>query len=170
MKMRAPELQVSQWLSTDEEITLEKYRGKVILVEAFQMLCPGCVSHALPQAQRAAKVFAGQDLVVLGLHTVFEHHQPQGSAAVLAAFLHEYRIQFPVGIDQRTDDARLPQTMQTYQMRGTPTQLLIDREGNLFQQKFGGVDDMQLGADISLLLNSDQPDHSDDLLSNYISD
>jgi len=169
MNNRAPELQVSQWLNTDEEITLEKYRGKVILIEAFQMLCPGCVSHALPQAKRAAKMFAGQDLVVLGLHTVFEHHQAQGSAEALLAFLHEYRIPFPVGVDQRVDEERLPRTMQAYQMRGTPTQLLIDREGSLFQQQFGGIEDMQLGANISMLLNSTNSDHSADQLPDSIS-
>lgn len=32
------------------------------------MLCPGCVSHGLPQAQRILSTF-GDDVVVLGLHT-----------------------------------------------------------------------------------------------------
>ena len=83
------------------------------------MLCPGCVSHGLPQAQRARDAFSPKDLAVVGLHTVFEHHEAQGSRAALAAFLHEYRIDFPVGIDAQ--DERLPQTMRAYQMQGTPT-------------------------------------------------
>ena len=42
-------------------------------MEAFQMLCPGCVSHGLPQAKRIQHTF-GDAVTVLGLHCVFEHH------------------------------------------------------------------------------------------------
>ena len=37
------------------------------MIEAFQMLCPGCVSHGLPQAQRIQHAF-GDAVAVLGLH------------------------------------------------------------------------------------------------------
>ena len=46
----APELQVAQWFNTDAPVTLAGLRGKVVLVDAFQMLCPGCVTHTIPQA------------------------------------------------------------------------------------------------------------------------
>jgi peroxiredoxin len=152
-KSLAHELQVSEWLNTTDALTLEKLRGKVVLIEAFQMLCPGCVSHALPQAKRVAELFAEQDVAVIGLHTVFEHHAAQGTRAALAAFLHEYRITFPVAIDQPSDDGFLPKTMAAYQMQGTPTQILIDRSGKLRKNKFGIVDDMMLGAEIMSLLH-----------------
>ena len=154
---KAPELSVSLWLNTDEELTLVGLQGKVVVVEAFQMLCPGCVSHALPQAKRVAETFAKQDVVVLGLHTVFEHHVAQGTTEAITAFLHEYRIPFPVGIDQRSDG--VPVTMAAYRMQGTPTQLLIDRNGNLRRQSFGLVEDLALGAEIMALLN--EPAHTD---------
>lgn len=70
----AHELAVSQWFNTPDPISLTALRGKVIVIEAFQMLCPGCVSHGLPQAQRIHDLFPREDVVVLGLHTVFEHH------------------------------------------------------------------------------------------------
>ena len=47
----APELQVAQWFNTDAPVTLAGLRGKVVLVYAFQMLCPGCVTHTIPQAE-----------------------------------------------------------------------------------------------------------------------
>ena len=50
--MAAPELQTGDWLNTDEPVALGALRGKVVLIEAFRMLCPGCVSHGLPQAMR----------------------------------------------------------------------------------------------------------------------
>lgn len=148
----APELQVSEWLNTTAELSLAALRGKVVFIEAFQMLCPGCVSHALPQAKKVAELFSEQDVVVLGLHTVFEHHVAQGTRAALEAFLHEYRIGFPVGIDRASTVGMLPQTMTAYNMQGTPTQIMIDRSGNLRKQKFGIADDMTVGAEIMSLL------------------
>ena len=148
----APELQTTEWLNTDEHVTLGKLRGKVVVLEAFQMLCPGCVSHALPQAMRVCRTFNPGDVAVIGLHTVFEHHAAQGSREALAAFLHEYRITFPVGIDAPSEGNGLPMTMTRYSMQGTPTTILLDREGRLRKQKFGQEEDLVLGAEIMSLL------------------
>ncbi|NWG72400.1 MAG: redoxin domain-containing protein [Parvularculaceae bacterium] len=147
----APEWRIAHWLNTPAPLTVEALRGKAILAVAFQMLCPGCVSHGLPQAQRARAAFAPQDLAVIGLHTVFEHHDAQGTPQALAAFLHEYRIDFPVGIDAPSDEG-IPQTMRAYQMQGTPTTILIDCAGKLRLQKFGHLDDLRLGAAIQALI------------------
>lgn len=123
----------------------------MILAIAFQMLCPGCVSHCLPQAMRARAAFSPRDVAVIGLHTVFEHHEAQGTSQALEAFLHEYRIDFPVGMDAQTQGS-IPQTMRAYEMQGTPTTILIDRSGTLRLQTFGHVDDMRLGASIQALV------------------
>ncbi len=153
MELRpARPLQTTIWLNTPAPITIESLRGKVVLLEAFQMLCPGCVSHALPQAMRARALFSQDDLAVIGLHTVFEHHGAQGTREALEAFLHEYRITVPVGIDAPSDHGGLPKTMTAYGMQGTPTTILIDRSGNLRKQTFGSGDDMLLGAEIMALL------------------
>jgi peroxiredoxin len=148
--MTPPSWTVSHWLNTPSPITLESLRGRAVLVVAFQMLCPGCVSQGLPQAQKARATFGEGDLAVIGLHTVFEHHEAQGTVAALEAFLHEYRIGFPVGIDAQ--DGRVPITMRAYGMRGTPTTLLYDRTGNLRMHQFGHVEDMTLGAAIMLAM------------------
>ncbi|MCM8730800.1 redoxin domain-containing protein [Hephaestia sp. GCM10023244] len=148
----APEWQVDRWLNSGGPLSLAALRGRIVVAVAFQMLCPGCVVEALPQAQRAAASFAAADVAVIGLHTVFEHHAAQGTPEALAAFLHEYRIGFPVAIDAHRDDDPLPATMRTYAMRGTPTLLLIDREGRLRLNHFGHLDDMRLGAAIATLI------------------
>ena len=148
----APELQTTDWLNTDNPVTLDALRGKVVLIEAFQMLCPGCVSHGLPQAMRVRQTFSPDEVAVIGLHTVFEHHGAQGTREALAAFLHEYRISFPVGIDAPSSGGGPPKTMTRYAMRGTPTVILIDREGRLRKQKFGAEEDLALGAEIMSLL------------------
>jgi peroxiredoxin len=145
-----PEWSVSRWFNTREPLTLAGLRGKVVLVHAFQMLCPGCVMKAIPQTQRVHELFRGAALQVVGLHTVFEHHAAMNEIA-LEAFIHEFKLTFPIGVDT-PGQSRLPETMARYLLRGTPTTLLVDAEGNLRRHFFGGHDDLQLGAEIAALL------------------
>ncbi|WP_375756951.1 redoxin domain-containing protein [Corallococcus exercitus] len=148
----APEWRTTTWLNTPEPLTLERLRGKVILLHAFQMLCPGCVARGIPQAQRVAELFAGAPLAVVGLHTVFEHHEAMKLES-LRAFLHEYRVKFPVGVDAPGEGGNpIPRTMEAYAMRGTPTTILIDAQGRLRRQLFGVHDDLLLGAELQTLL------------------
>lgn len=147
----APELSVSRWFNAPAPLTLESLRGRVMMLHAFQMLCPGCVSHGTPQAQRAHQLFRNTDLAVIGLHTVFEHHTAMTPVS-LEAFIHEYRLTFPIGVDQASDDSPAPVTMRRYEMRGTPTCILIGRDGTIRHHGFGQEDDMALGAIIGTLL------------------
>ena len=148
----APEWQTTTWLNTPQPLQLAQLRGRVVLVHAFQMLCPGCVAHAIPQAKRAAELFKSAPLTVVGLHTVFEHHAAMGLES-LRAFVHEYRLQFPVGVDAPGPDGDpMPRTMRAYAMQGTPTTLLFDARGRLRLQAFGMHDDLLLGAQIGTLL------------------
>ena len=144
----------SEWLNTPTPLDASDLLGKVVMVEAFQMLCPGCVTHALPQVQRVHDTFAQSGLVVIGLHTVFEHHAAQGQTHVLEAFIHEYRITFPIAIDMPSTTDSIPVTMRAYELRGTPSLLLFDRNGELRLNRFGSIDDLTLGATIATLLNS----------------
>ena len=147
----APELSVSQWFNSDEFITLEKLRGKVVIIEAFQMLCPGCVSHGLPQAQQIAALFPSDKVAVLGLHTVFEHHAAMTPTS-LEAFIHEYRLTFPIGVDEAGTGA-IPKTIETFKLRGTPSLLMIDQKGILRANYFGQIPDIKIGAEIATLLS-----------------
>lgn len=148
----AHELLTTTWLNTPEPLALERLRGRVVVLYAFQMLCPGCVAHCIPQAQRVAELFKSAPLTVIGLHAVFEHHAAMGIES-LRAFLHEYRVRFPVGVDAPGPDGDpIPRTMRAYAMQGTPTTLLIDARGRLRRQVFGVHDDLLLGAEIGTLL------------------
>ena len=84
-------------------------------------------------------------MVVIGLHTVFEHHAAMTEIA-LEAFIHEYRLTLPIGVDQPGADGPIPETMRRYEMRGTPTLIVIDRDGIIREHAFGMVDDLALGA------------------------
>ncbi len=147
-----PEWQVQTWLNTPHPITAASLRGKVVLLHTFQMLCPGCVSHSLPQAQRVRQLFPESEVAVVGLHTVFEHHEAMTETA-LRAFVHEYRWSFPIGIDQPGGPAGIPKTMFSYGLRGTPTHILLDRDGRVALHQFGPIDDLTLGTHLGALVN-----------------
>ena len=117
----------------------------------FSDAVPGCVAHAIPQARKLHELAKGTDLVVLGLHTVFEHHEAMTPVA-LKAFLHEYQIRFPVGVDRPAKDGPVPATMAAYGMRGTPTTVIVGREGELLHHGFGSDDDLALGILLGRLL------------------
>lgn len=147
----APELITERWFNTKEPVTLAGLRGRPVLLHTFQMLCPGCVAHAIPQAQRIAEMLRQTDLAVIGLHTVFEHHAAMTPVG-LEAFLHEYRIKIPVGVDAPGDPGPIPKTMAVYGFRGTPSTVLIDRKGFIRHHGFGQEDDIAIGLRLGLLL------------------
>ncbi|GAB4390195.1 thioredoxin domain-containing protein [Albidovulum sp.] len=149
-----PELHAAEWLNAARPLALADFRGRVLAIEVFQMLCPGCVMHGLPQAGRIAQTFDSADVAVIGLHSVFEHHAANSREA-LAAFLHEWRIRFPVAIDA-PGNGPLPRTMEAWQLQGTPTLVLIDREGRMRARHFGQVSDLALGAEIMALVGEDR--------------
>lgn len=151
--MQAPELQVSEWFNTDKNLKLSDFLGKVVVIEAFQMLCPGCVIHGIPLAQAVREHFSNEHVAVIGLHTVFEHHDAMTPVS-LKAFLHEYRIRFPVAVDKQ-GTGPLPETMAAYGMRGTPSLVLLDQSGRIAAHHFGQVSKLQLGAEIGSLLASE---------------
>lgn len=159
--LAAPALQVAHWFNTPSPLTLESLRGRVVVLHAFQMLCPGCVAHSLPQAQRLHQLFPAEQVAVVGLHTVFEHHAVMGSAAALQAFIHEYRLTFPIGIDQPDGRQGVPLTMQALQLRGTPSLVVLDKQGRVRLHHFGAIDDLRLGALLGQLVGEALPPAAD---------
>lgn len=147
----APDWQVGEWLNVPAPLSLAALRGKVIVLHAFQMLCPGCVLHGVPQAERLHQQLSADGVAVVGLHAVFEHHEIMTPAA-LRVFLHEFRITHPIAVDLAVPGQRIPATMQAYDMRGTPTLILIDRRGRLRAQHFGRLDDLAVTAQVMRLV------------------
>ncbi|KQZ19215.1 alkyl hydroperoxide reductase [Mesorhizobium sp. Root552] len=154
--VKAPELMVERWFNSAAPITLESLRGRPVLLHTFQMLCPGCVTQAIPQVKRIAAMFRKEDLAVIGLHTVFEHHDAMTPVS-LEAFLHEYRITFPVGVDQPSENSPIPRTMAAYGFRGTPSLVLIDKAGNIRHHGFGQEDEIALGFRLGMLMSETAP-------------
>ncbi len=152
----APELSVSEWFNTPQPLSIAGLRGQVIFLHSFQLLCPGCVAESLPQVRRIERIFANTDLQVIGLHTVFEHHEAM-TPTVLKAFIHEYRLTSPIGVDQADGQSDIPMTMRHYGFRGTPSSVLIGRDGAILHHAFGVEDDIAVGARIGMALAAPLP-------------
>ncbi len=116
------------------------------------MLCPSCVAHSIPQLKKLHALSRRLPRTVIGLHTVFEHHTAMQPHA-LAVFIHEYRLDFPVGVDTESrDGSPLLQAMSAWQLQGTPSTLVFAPDGTLYLQELGHVDDLTPGMLIGQLL------------------
>ena len=146
----APELTAQAWFNVDSEILLAGLRGRVVVLSAFQVLCANSVTYGVPQTLRIHQTFDPKEVVVIGLHATFEHHEAV-TAPVVKAFIQEFRLKFPVALDRPAKSGPIPQTMDRYQMRGTPSLVLIDKQGIIRKHAFGPVDDLRIGAEIGAL-------------------
>jgi thiol-disulfide isomerase/thioredoxin len=70
---KAPNIYVSEWVQ-GLPTNLDKNIGKVVLVEVFQVNCPGCFMYAIPKAIEIYKNYSRDDVIVLGLATAFEDY------------------------------------------------------------------------------------------------
>lgn len=150
MALEAPELSVQCWFNTERPLSVAGLRGRVVALVAFQVLCPNSVAFAIPQARRIHETFEPGDVSVIGLHATFEHHEAY-SSAMLKSFIQEYRLKFPIALDGANAAGPIPQTMDRYNMRGTPSLVLIDRQGLIRKHAFGAADDLRIGAEIGAL-------------------
>lgn len=67
----APDIKVQHWVQ-GEPANFSSLGGHVVLVEVFQVNCPGCFLHALPEVIRLHTAYKDKGLVVIGLATAFE--------------------------------------------------------------------------------------------------
>ncbi len=168
----APELNVVEWLNTESPMTLAELKGKVVVLYTFQMLCPSCVVHSIPQAMQLHQFYHDKDVQVVGLHTVFEHEEVMTSEA-LKVFVSEYRIPFPIAIDRPPvlpGKGLRPQTMKEYQLEGTPTLVIIDRQGRIRLNHLGHLGNLEVGNFIGGLLSENVDASTENGSSNTVNE
>lgn len=107
-------------------LTLETLIGSVVLVEVFQVNCPGCFLYTLPEAIHLYETFQNDGLVVIGLATAFEDYdkntignlrrlversevigetqQALTRQGMLPEGKLDWRLPFPVGMDRVAPD------------------------------------------------------------------
>ena len=136
---RAPQWDIAEWLNGDGG-NVDALRGKVIVVDFFQLWCPGCIAFSIPLMNQWEQDFADEiaagRLAFVSIHTVFEGHGYQ-TPKRLRRFIRDKKILHPVGIDRHRDGSHVPETMRRYRTRGTPEMAIIDAAGMIRFQKFG---------------------------------
>src|SRR5919206_3965844 len=68
---RAPNIEVSAWVQ-GKPTNIDKEKGNVVLIEIFQVNCPGCFLYGIPEAIDIYREYKDDGLKVLGLATAFE--------------------------------------------------------------------------------------------------
>jgi hypothetical protein len=200
VNLKAIDLEVEEWLG-GPSTNISNELGRPILIKVFQVNCPGCFSHGIPEVLEVRQKFIDTPLLVWGLATAFEDYHINTfenlqrlidtgevvgetlEVLIASGLLNnnclDYSIPFPVAWDKviphHSNDYLLdaqnfikkdfPQfdnfpnknqklitkqvvsylknkkfeakTFDAYQLQGTPSTLLIDKDGILRGKWFG---------------------------------
>lgn len=67
------DITVDTWVQ-GEPVTADDLVGSVVLIEVFQVNCPGCFLYTLPKAIQLHEKYQDKGLVIIGLATAFEDY------------------------------------------------------------------------------------------------
>ena len=71
---KAPNLHVSEWVQ-GKPTNIDKEKGNVVVVEVFQVNCPGCFMYGIPEAIDIYNRYKDKGLTLLGMATAFEDYE-----------------------------------------------------------------------------------------------
>jgi len=122
------DITIDTWVQGNP-ITIMDTVGSVVLIEVFQVNCPGCFLHALPKVIELHEKYKDHGLIIIGLATAFEDYDRNtlenlqklvATGEVIGATLHalnqhgmltdnklNWRLPFAVGMDSVTPDTEL---------------------------------------------------------------
>ena len=125
----APEfVGVTNWLNTEEALSVSSLKGKVVLVDFWTYTCINCI-RTLPHVTSWYEKYKDEGFVVVGVHTPeFEFEKKTEN---VADAIRQYNITYPVAQDN--DYA----TWRNYDNRYWPAKYLIDASGNVRYVHFG---------------------------------
>ncbi|GBL40638.1 hypothetical protein EMGBD3_00060 [Nitrosarchaeum sp.] len=70
---KAPNFAVSDWVQ-GAPTNFDQEKDHIVLVEVFQVNCPGCFMHALPEAISIYNKYKDDGVRVIGIATAFEDY------------------------------------------------------------------------------------------------
>jgi thiol-disulfide isomerase/thioredoxin len=122
--VRAPEfLPQMTWLNSPRPLSFKSdLRGQVVVLDFWTYCCINCM-HVLPDLARLERHFAGQPLVVIGVHSAkfISEKDPQN----IRKALQRHHVRHPVVVDSEHE------LWQRYAVRAWPTLVLIDPSGRV---------------------------------------
>ncbi|HEV7535856.1 MAG TPA: TlpA disulfide reductase family protein [Acidimicrobiia bacterium] len=123
-------------------VSLEALRGKPVVLNFFGSWCPPCVRE-LPALEAMSQRYRGR---VQFVGVTFNDARDAARS-----LLERAGVSYPAGFDAKSDLA------YDYGIRGMPTTVFIDPEGNLVEGKKGEFSEVQLRTTIDRLFGSDAP-------------
>ncbi len=108
----------------EEEVHLEDYRGKVVLVNFWGSWCPPCINE-LPALQTAYEQLQDEGFVIIGVNLFHQEQASQRTKEDIRQFLDDQNITYPVALDVEGD------VTDAYRVLPIPTSFFIDAEGNI---------------------------------------
>lgn len=122
----APNIKILQWIG-HEPVELEKFRGKIVLLDFWATWCGPCIS-TFPRLREWHKKYAGDDFAIIGVTQYYGEgggKKLNGSQELsyLGEFKDKYKLPYPIAVAEPTED-----TMK-YGISAFPTTILLDRNG-----------------------------------------
>jgi len=103
--------------SAGEELSLEKLKGKVVLLDFWASWCGPCRAE-MPQVKRIWKKYSGDQFVIIGINL-------DKTRQAFEAYLKEEEITWP----QYFEGGGWNNVTRLYNVQGIPHTVLIDQEG-----------------------------------------
>ena len=140
---QAPEFAgIEKWLNS-EPLSMQKLRGKVVLVDFWTFDCINCI-NTLPHVKSWHDKYKDQGLVIVGVHTPEYVHER--STDNVKAAMKRFDIRYPVAQDNRYA------TWSAYNNRYWPATYLINKKGQIVYKHFGEGKYQETEAAIRALL------------------
>jgi peroxiredoxin len=109
-----------------ESYSLSDLKGQAIIVNIWATWCPPCRAE-MPTLQKLQNEYGSQGLLVLAVNSTI-----QDEPLAIAPFVKEYRLSFPILLDETGDVTR------AYDVRALPSSYFITREGRINEVVIGG--------------------------------
>lgn len=119
---KAPQFEATT-LTTDSVVTLDAYRGKVVLLNIWATWCAPC-RQEMPSMERLHKKLEGTDFRVVAVSV-------RDNADAVKEFVQDVGITFDILFDPDG------QTERRYQTTGVPESFVIDRRGIIMKREIG---------------------------------
>lgn len=119
--------------TSGQQVTLENYRGYVLVLDFFATWCQPC-RESVPHLIEMNRQYGKQGLQILGLGA------DEDGEKLVKAFASDLKITYPVAVAGET-------VLTDYGVRSVPVMMVIDRKGKIAEIFRGANDEIKRSAE-----------------------